>query len=133
MEYARAATTAMSKRKSAPRAALEAVAAPRQPSCPASARRPERPLEPHGIEDSQAVKYGRDQNPHAIAVVEVCQCVGRCADLRLMVVDDVRDYEAEDGLDAGCPPQAFPERGGCVDAGGGGRACGCAHEDLHSN
>jgi hypothetical protein len=44
------------------------------------------PLEPHGIEDSQAEKYGRDQNPHAIAVVEVCQCVGRCADLRLMVV-----------------------------------------------
>ena len=34
-----------------------------------------------------------------------------------MAVDDVRDYEAEDGLDAGCPPQAFPERGGCVDAG----------------
>jgi hypothetical protein len=34
-----------------------------------------------------------------------------------MVVDDVRDYEAEDGLDAGYPPQAFPERGGRVDAG----------------
>jgi hypothetical protein len=32
--------------------------------------RPERPLEPRGIEDSQAVKYGSDQNPHAIAVVE---------------------------------------------------------------
>src|ERR1700676_3807563 len=31
--------------------------------------RPERPLEPHGIEDSKAVKYGRDQNPRAIAVV----------------------------------------------------------------
>jgi hypothetical protein len=29
-------------------------------------------------------------------------------------------------LDAGCPPQAFPERGGCVDAGGGGRNYGCA-------
>ncbi len=40
------------------------------------------------------------------------------------VSHDVRDYEAEDGLDAGCPPQAFPERGGCVDAGGVGRACG---------
>src|SRR6202040_2974711 len=38
MEYARAATTAMSKRKSAPRAALEAVAAAPQPFCPASAR-----------------------------------------------------------------------------------------------
>jgi len=25
------------------------------------------------------------------------------------------------------------ERGGCVDAAGGGRACGCAHEDLLSN
>ena len=70
----------------------------------------ERSLEPHGIEDSQAVKCGRDQNPHAIAVVEVCQCFGRCADPRLMVVDDVRDYQAEDGLDADCPPQAFPER-----------------------
>src|SRR4029077_4376053 len=73
------------------------------------------------------------QNSHALAVVEGCQCVGGCADLRLMAVDDVRDYEAEDGLDAGCSPQAFPERGGCVDAGGGGRACGCAHEDLLSN
>src|SRR6266853_3322563 len=93
---------------------------------------PERPREPHEIEDSQAVKHGRDQNPHAVAVVEGCQCVGRCADLRLMAVDDVRDYEAEDRLDAGCPPQAFPERGGCVDAGGGSRACGCAHEDLLS-
>ena len=38
MEYARAATTTTSTRKSAPRAALEAVAAPRQPCCPASAR-----------------------------------------------------------------------------------------------
>jgi hypothetical protein len=38
--------------------------------------RPQRPLEPHEIEDSQALKYGRDQNPHATAVVEVCQCVG---------------------------------------------------------
>src|SRR6266403_1271252 len=83
--------------------------------------RPERPREPHDIEDSQTVKHGRDQNPHAIAVVEGCQCVGRCADLRLMAVDDVRDYEAEDRLDAGRPPQAFPERGGCVDAGGGSR------------
>jgi hypothetical protein len=68
------------------------------------------PREPHEIEDSQAVQYGRDQNPHAIAVVEGCQRVGRRADLRLMAVDDVRDYEAEDGLDAGSPPQAFPER-----------------------
>jgi hypothetical protein len=39
-------------------------------------------------------------------------------------VEDVRDYEAEDGLDAGCPPQAFPERRGRVDAGGGSRAWG---------
>ena len=62
--------------------------------------------EPHGIEDIQAVNYGRDQNPHAIAVAEVFQCVGRCADLRLMVVDEGRDYEAEDGRDAGYPPQA---------------------------
>src|SRR5712671_6115160 len=68
---------------------------------------PERPREPHQIEDGQAVKHRRDQNPHAIAVVE-----------------------AEEGLDASCPPQTFPERGSCVDAGGGGRACGCAHEDL---
>src|SRR5258707_7958412 len=82
----------------------------------------------HEIKDSQAVKHGRDQNPHAIAVVEGCRCVGRCADLRLMAVDDVRDYEAEDGLYAGCPPQAFPERGGCVESGGGSRACGCAHD-----
>jgi len=44
--------------------------------------------------------------------------------------DDIRDCETEDGLDAGCPLQAFPERGGCVDAGGGSRACGCTHEDL---
>jgi hypothetical protein len=29
---------------------------------------------------------------------------GRRVDLRLMPVDDVRDYEAEDGLDAGCAP-----------------------------
>src|SRR6266850_240773 len=94
---------------------------------------PERPREPQEIEDSQAVKHGRDQNPHAIAVIEGCQCVGRCADLRLMAVDDVRDYETEEGLDAGCPPQAFPERGSKVDTGGGGRACGCAHEDLLSN
>jgi hypothetical protein len=47
--------------------------------------------------------------------------------------DDVRDDEAEEGLDGGCPPRAFPERGGCVDAGGGSRAWGCAHEDLLSN
>src|SRR6266853_4437262 len=112
MEYARAATTAMSKRK-----ALRGRHWRRSPPranrlVPHPPMRPERPLEPHGIEDSQAVKYGRDQNPHAIAVVEACQCVGRCADLRLMVVDDVRDYEAEDELDAGCPPQVFPERGG---------------------
>jgi hypothetical protein len=45
-------------------------------------------------------------------------------------VDDVRDFETEDGLDAGRPPQAFPERGSCVDAGGGSRASGCAHKDL---
>jgi hypothetical protein len=50
---------------------------------------PERAREPHEVEDSQAVKHGRDQNPHAIAAVEGCQCVGRCADLRLMAVDDV--------------------------------------------
>src|SRR4029077_9432956 len=37
-EYVRAATTAMSRRKSAPSAALEAVAAAPQPSCPASTK-----------------------------------------------------------------------------------------------
>ncbi len=63
-----------------------------------------RPREPHEIEDRQAVKHDRDQNPHAITIVKRCQCVSRCSDLRLMAVDDVRDYEAEDGLDAGCPP-----------------------------
>ena len=31
---------------------------------------PERRREPHEIEDSQAVKHSRDQNPHAITVVE---------------------------------------------------------------
>ena len=36
---------------------------------------PERRREPHEIENSQAVKHGRDQNPHAIAVVEGSQCV----------------------------------------------------------
>jgi hypothetical protein len=71
---------------------------------------PERPGEPHKIEDSQAVKHDCDQNSRTIAAVESCQCVGRCADLRLMAVDDVRDYEAEEGLDASCSPQAFPER-----------------------
>jgi hypothetical protein len=39
-----------------------------------------------------------------------CQCVGRCADLRLTAADDVRDYEAEDGLNAGCPPQDHSAR-----------------------
>jgi len=38
---------------------------------------PERPREPHEIEDSQPVKHRRDQTPHAIAVVEDCRCVGR--------------------------------------------------------
>jgi len=38
MEYARTATTAISKRKRDRRAALDAVAAAPQPSCPASAR-----------------------------------------------------------------------------------------------
>jgi hypothetical protein len=108
------------KRKSAPRAALEAVAAAPRPSCE--------------IEDSQPVKHRRDQTPHAIAVVEGCQCVGRCADLRLMAaVDDVGDYEGEDGLDGRLSPQVFPERGACVDAGGGRCTCGCVHEDLLSN
>jgi len=92
MEYARAATTAMSKRKSAPRAALEAVAAS-APTVFSRIRQVvlERRGEPHEMEDSQAVEHGRDQNPHAIAVVEGCPCVGRCADLRLRAVDDVRD------------------------------------------
>ena len=45
------------------------------------------------VKDSQAVKHGRDQNLHAIAVAEGCQCVGRCADLWLMAVDHVRDYK----------------------------------------
>ena len=35
-----------------------------------------------------------------------------------LAVDNVCDYEAEDGLNAGCPPTAFPERGGYVNAGG---------------
>ena len=64
--------------------------------------------------------------------MESCHRVGRCADLRLMAIDDVADYEAEGGLDAGCPPQAFPERGACKEAGGGGLARGCTHESFRT-
>ena len=75
----------MSRRNSAPNAALAAVAAAPQPSCPASARvvlsaavnhRRLRRLRPE--------KHRGDQDPRAIAVVERDECVGRRADLRLM-------------------------------------------------
>src|SRR6266850_7675076 len=81
-QYARAATTAMSKRKIAPRAAMGGGRR-RAPTVLSRIGQsgPERPREPHAIEDSQAVKHGRYQNPHATAVVEGCEGVGRCASL----------------------------------------------------
>ena len=61
---------------------------------------PDRRREPHEVEDRQAGKHRSDQNPRAIAAVERGECVGRRADLRLIAVDDVRDDEEDDELDA---------------------------------
>src|ERR1700690_1494739 len=55
-----------------------------------------------------------------------------------MAIGDVSDKKAEEGLDAGRPPQAIPERRGRVNAAGfhavgrGDRRRGCAHENLLS-
>jgi hypothetical protein len=58
--------------------------------------------------------------------------VGRRADLRLIAVDEIRDDEEDDELDAARASQAFP-KGGAVYAGGRGHGCsGCAHIDLLS-
>jgi len=74
MEYAEGCDHRDEQEEKRSEAALEAVAAAPQPSCPASARVVlRRPAKPHEIEDSQAVKHGRDQNPHAIAIVEGCK------------------------------------------------------------
>jgi hypothetical protein len=52
-----------------------------------------------------------DQDPRAITVVERDECVGRRADPRLTEVDEVRDDEKDDAVDAAHAPQAFPEQG----------------------
>jgi len=44
-----------------------------------------------------------------MAAVERGKCVGRCADLRLIAVDDVRDDGEDDEVDAAQTPQAFPK------------------------
>src|SRR5213595_3739811 len=79
---------------------------------------PERRREPHEVEDIQAGERRSDQDPRAMAAVERRECVGRCADLRLIAVDDVRDDDEDDEVDAAQAPQAFPERAGGVHAGG---------------
>src|ERR1700758_2294199 len=115
MEYARAATTAMSKRKSDPRAALEAVAAAPQPSCPASAKVALSAAANHmRLRTANPEKTGSNQDPRAIAVVEGNGGVGRRPDLWLIAIDHVRDDEQADGLYAARAPQAFPERRGGV-------------------
>ncbi len=78
MEYARAATTAMSKRKSAPRAALEAVAAPRQPSCPASARALSAVLIIYGNSKQEAMYpiYTEDASDSPLRAGPIAACQG---------------------------------------------------------
>jgi hypothetical protein len=120
----------MSRRNSAPNAALEAIAAAPQPSFPASARVfPERRGEPHEVENIQARQRRRDQNPGAIAVVEPVERFGRRTDSRELSVDEAGDDEEDDELNAGTAPQALPEGRGGVSAGGRGYG-GCAHANL---
>jgi hypothetical protein len=64
---------------------------------------PDRRREPQEVEDRQSEEHGCDQYARAIALVERGECVGRPADVRLRTVDDVRDDEAADRLDAGRP------------------------------
>ena len=54
-----------------------------------------------------------------MAVVEGCECVGRCADPRLIAVDDVGDDEEDNENDSAHAPLPFPERRGSV--------FGCTH------
>jgi hypothetical protein len=54
---------------------------------------PECRREPHQVEDREATEHHSDQDSRAFTVVERDECVRRCADLRLMAVDEIRDDE----------------------------------------
>src|SRR5438105_1233574 len=58
------------------------------------------------------------KNPQTMGAVELSECVGRRAGLGLQAVNDVRDDEEDDEVDAAQSPQAFPECASGVDAGG---------------
>ena len=71
---------------------------------------PERRREPQEVEDPEPGEHRSDQDPRAVAAVERGECVGRRADVRLRAVDNVRDDEEDDEVDAAHAPETFPER-----------------------
>jgi len=52
-----------------------------------------------------------DQDSRAIRRRRGDECVGRRTDLRLIAINEVRDNEEADGLDAGSAPQTFQNAG----------------------
>jgi hypothetical protein len=70
---------------------------------------PERHSEPEEVEDRHAGDHRSGKDPRAIAAVERGECGGQRADVRLRAVDDVRDDEEDEDVDAAHAPQAFPE------------------------
>src|SRR5207244_13067531 len=96
---------------------------------------PERRREPHEVEQIETGEKRSDQDPGAIAVVERVERAGGRPDLGLVPINDGRDDEEGDVLDAGRAPEVLPERAAVVHAGRrgcgcGGDARGCCHGDL---